>query len=779
MMTIRLMRIRIENFKPFEDYLVEFNSRNLVVFDGPNGFGKTSFYDAIELFFTGHLRRYAVLVEKAVDKRQTSNGNPLLNDRGVGDLVIKCELEVDGDTVCLARRGSRSKLEAMTQLDKLTLELYKVTQFDDGEFTLIEDEVDYLTRLLGNNYISNFEFLNYIEQEENIYLLKNKGKDRKDAIAHLFNTSGFDERISQLKDASKRIGKLCGKEAKDSLHAQKISLDDYRSKLTNEQIPVAFARIIPWKEIDWDTEKLEFSAEQYVDWLGGDGKLGNIEYFLDHIDEFKNANYNNKLDKLFTDEKLVTQLLLCWNYIDSEEDFKKILTLSKSIDNLLQSYEQDLVEAIINRKAGITPQIQELVKSEIDVQGYSDLLADILNVHKNADALSQLIVDVKGSRQAFIDKYTKYEAEAGPDKSCPLCGFSWKDTDEMKANFDSQAERLEELIKISGTELNLKVESFTKKFLTPIKKLLKEYQSQHFIDEIFVRELSKAVNNYANLDTLNKQFAELDVDIKPFLNDKPLAEKEIDLDKLRAIVSDKKHVLNPENIRPDFGTIFLQVFDESYKHVSDIDKSAIASKRKYIEWQHSLYQSAYIKELEKVYDKQNKQLNDAKSLKTKIDNLGKIYEKSLKSYQRNLIENIEILFHIYSGRIAQEGKGSLGLFIDSDKNGIRFLENHSKQHDAIFTMSSGQLATLVIAFTLALNKRYSKNKFLFIDDPIQTLDELNIAGLVELLRNEFSDRQIFISTHEDMMSAYMRYKFKKYGLGAQRLSFKESQLSFN
>ena len=94
-------------------------------------------------------------------------------------------------------------------------------------------------------------------------------------------------------------------------------------------------------------------------------------------------------------------------------------------------------------------------------------------------------------------------------------------------------------------------------------------------------------------------------------------------------------------------------------------------------------------------------------------------------------------------------------------------------------MSSGQLATLIIAFTLALNKRYSEHKILFIDDTIQTLDELNIAGLVELLRNEFSDRQIFISTHEDMMSAYMRYKFEKYGLDAQRLSFKEILLSSN
>ncbi|MFC1560491.1 AAA family ATPase [Pseudomonadota bacterium] len=777
-MAIRLMRIRIQNFKPFEDYLVKFNSRNLVVFDGPNGFGKTSFYDAIELLFTGYLRRYVVLTDMAVDKRQTSIGNPLLNDRGVGDLVIKCELEVDGNTVCLARRGARKKLEVMTQLDKLKLELYKVSQFDNGEFVVIDDEIGYLTRLLGKDYISNFEFLNYIEQDENIYLLKNKGKDRKEAIAHLFNTSGFDERISQLKDASKSIGKLCGKEAKDSLLSRKQVLDDNRSKFTSEKVPEPYAKIISWKEIDWDAEKLEISSAEYVDWLGGDGKLGKIEYFLDHIDEFKNAHNNNKLDDLFADESLVTQLLLFWNYIDSEDDFKKKLALSKSIDDLLQSYEQDLVGAIINRKVDIDPQIQELVASEIDVQSYSDLIEDILKIHKNANTLSQLIIDVKGSRQAFIDKYTKYEAEAGPDESCPLCGFTWKDTNEMKANFDSQAERLEELISISGTDLNLKVESFTKKFLTPIKKLLKEYQSQHFIDEMFVRELSKAVNNYANLNTLNKQFAELDVDIKPFLNDKPLAEEEIDLNKLRAIVSDKKHLVNLENIRPDFGTIFLQVFDESYKHVSDIDKPAIASKRKYIEWQHSLYQSAYIKELENGYDKQNKQLNDAKSIKTKIDNLGKIYEKSLKSYQRSLIEDIEILFHIYSGRIAQEGKGSLGLFINSE-NGIRFLENHSKQHDAIFTMSSGQLATLVIAFTLALNKRYSKNEFLFIDDPIQTLDELNIAGLVELLRNEFSDRQIFISTHEDMMSAYMRYKFKKYGLGEQRVSFKDSQLSLN
>ena len=60
---------------------------------------------------------------------------------------------------------------------------------------------------------------------------------------------------------------------------------------------------------------------------------------------------------------------------------------------------------------------------------------------------------------------------------------------------------------------------------------------------------------------------------------------------------------------------------------------------------------------------------------------------------------------------------------------------------------------------------------------MQTLDEINIAGFIDLLRNEFKERQIFLSTHEDDMSSLIRYKFKKLGLEQQRINFKE--LAFN
>lgn len=365
----------------------------------------------------------------------------------------------------------------------------------------------------------------------------------------------------------------------------------------------------------------------------------------------------------------------------------------------------------------------------------------------------------------------------GPEQSCPLCGYSWQDAEELKARFNVQADQLEQLIKVSGTELNAVVEEFTNNYLVPLRKFLNDYLSKNPIDESFVKKLKEADSSKAKLETLYQQFSSFDIDLKEFLNYEISISGQINLEDLRAAVNGKRYTVDSNKLCHYFPSLFLEVFDESFDNVALVTKSDVANKRKYIEWQYSLYQSEVAKTLQKEYDKQKKQFENAKALKEKFYRLTKVYEKSLQDYQKSLIENIEILFHIYSGRITQEGQGNLGLFINLDKNGIRFLENHSKRHDAVFTMSSGQLAALMISFTLALNKRYSKNKLLFIDDPIQTLDELNIAGFIELLRNEFSDRQIFISTHEDMMSAYMRYKFEKFGLGVERLSFKDRMLT--
>jgi len=104
--------------------------------------------------------------------------------------------------------------------------------------------------------------------------------------------------------------------------------------------------------------------------------------------------------------------------------------------------------------------------------------------------------------------------------------------------------------------------------------------------------------------------------------------------------------------------------------------------------------------------------------------------------------------------------------IDGEK--IRFEAEGRKGHDILYTLSSGQLSAVAIAIALTLNKRYAQDRIrcMFIDDPIQTMDELNIASFCEVLRTDFKEYQFILSTEEDF-SDYIRYKYEKYGLENQ------------
>ena len=50
-------RIYLENYKLFDGIKLDFGNNLLSVFDGPNGYGKTSVFDAIEFLVTGNISR--------------------------------------------------------------------------------------------------------------------------------------------------------------------------------------------------------------------------------------------------------------------------------------------------------------------------------------------------------------------------------------------------------------------------------------------------------------------------------------------------------------------------------------------------------------------------------------------------------------------------------------------------------------------------------------------------------------------------------------------------
>lgn len=156
--------------------------------------------------------------------------------------------------------------------------------------------------------------------------------------------------------------------------------------------------------------------------------------------------------------------------------------------------------------------------------------------------------------------------------------------------------------------------------------------------------------------------------------------------------------------------------------------------------------------------------------KLKLDKIIACRERAKKRYMENVAKYLEIPLYIYSGKLMQTSQNDLGItcFTGIKNDELTQFKMTAGQNqgkgklDITEKFSAGQRAVANIALILALKKIAVANLDIFmIDDPCQSLDELNIASFVEIMKNEFSDTQLILSTHEDKIAAYMKYKFEK------------------
>jgi exonuclease SbcC len=63
-----------------------------------------------------------------------------------------------------------------------------------------------------------------------------------------------------------------------------------------------------------------------------------------------------------------------------------------------------------------------------------------------------------------------------------------------------------------------------------------------------------------------------------------------------------------------------------------------------------------------------------------------------------------------------------------------------------------------------------------IDDPVQTMDEVNMASFVQMMKYEFPELQILLSTHESKVANYFHYKYSQAGLKSFPINMKNKRL---
>ena len=775
-MTLIIKRLSIKNFKAFESIELSIESEHLVVLDGPNGFGKSSFFDALELLLTGSIQRYIDLEDLTVDRRSQKFGCPwLFNQAKEGAwLSIRAEVIIKKQTKFLERAVCKTVLAQQKGLKDLQIPLYELTAFDAKRDAAVPDENSYFSKWFGNEYQREFGLFHYVEQEENTRLLKRKEKDRQQQIAHLFEIGEIQQRIDKIKLVENTIGKLCNNQKKNEVSTLRISWERAKAQILPEDKAGNYKRLIEVTDQPWDRETVDFEAEQLEQWLSVDGELFRLSRFVENFSHYENQLDNHALaEKLLPQRNLQQRMLMFAHRVSKQQAWKQEV-LQYDVATQIISAFKDVIKALKNDQLTIPKELAELLPDTIKQSDFEHKATELKNLIISANKLDESIANLVSIRVEMVEVFKQFLLADSPTEICPTCGYSWESADALLNGIDKQGEALKLFSEEQNSQLINQLANFKIIYQDPIERSFTTYLGQQQNKIAYKRQLVELNQDQVLwLEGYTKRLTDAGIEYQDLLLKNYDLDAELPLNALELLVRSKFKTVDDSLLHPDFDRLYKEIFQKESAAVKKVTLSQITNKIKYLRQQQSIASSIYVTTCERSFVKANQQFERASKLKINLSKLKGIYESEKKLYLESIVKEIEILFHIYSGRLMQSYQQGLGIFIENDGNSIAFHEQPEQSYDVVFSMSSGQLSALVLSFTLALNQRYAKHNLLLIDDPVQTLDEINVAGFVELLRTEFSDRQVIISTHEENMSAYFRYKYKKFGLPVARINFME------
>jgi len=771
-MGIRLKKIYIKNFKVYNEQSFDLNEIGLLVLDGPNGFGKTTIYDAIELLFTNQIKRYERLAS-LYDRRETKEENPLYNVDGTdGVIIIKVLFSFDGTDYILATKNSKAN-EPVINFNHF--QLHRLLDFEEEVNGSNETDDSLLIELLGENYKRDFEFINYVEQEDTFYYLKSSEKNKKESIGYLFNTQEFNAKIDKYKRIDESIKGLLkgdnGVEFKISGLSEAIKEVEKSFKKVDNS---SYNQLFEAKDFEWDNIEIDFEKISYNEIFNiEESILTRLESLVLYKSDFLNFLFNKKIDNLLRNEQVLEKFYYYEGYRDIEEKLFEEFQFVKAIIEFKGLFEEFQIDDVLEKDFGIPSAITKSHDENVVFKKYKMILRHLKIDLINANSAEKIYSRIISTRDSLESHLSDYHKEINNDGICPLCGHDFESSELLIKNIEEQKSE----IQLLNSSLNKKLTEDTESVLNFVRQdlfieldsFVKDfsYNADYFNSDFFHSETKSLLNN------VRENFQKLEIDYSDNISVE-IMKNDLGFEKFKKLIIEIKRKYKEENIKYYFQESFEYFFSSSLELLNAISLEEIEVKKQYINWKYSMFQSDVLnlkrEELAILIDKKTKLSKSQVKIKDIIYSL----QNSLNHYNSQLIKDIELLFHIYSGRIVQDFQGGLGLFVIDRGDKIKFVTSPEKTFDAIFSMSTGQLSALILSFTLALNKKYSKTKLLLIDDPVQSMDDINTAGFIEVLRNDFADRQILLSTHEQMLSTYIRYKFKKFNIDSLRIDLSQT-----
>lgn len=778
-MNWKITKIEISNFKAFKNVKLDFEESSLITLDGPNGFGKTSIFDAIELLLTGQIKRICNLFDKVMTRNKRHyEDNLFWNTRsGENDLIIKIQFYEGGKYLTLARYVSANILKDKT-LNRADIfsqfKLYVLPDFESNDFSEKNLHTnEFIDEIFGENFIENFCFINYLEQGQN-QLLITRVDSRKEALGNLFNITEITSEIEKCRTIERGLNRydndpnrinyeLKLKEECELLRS--IMMLDYEKEIIYKKISTNNNQ--PY----WDQENLfsTYTVDIFKQSLDEAKKLqelvnlkNNIRIKLrnDKIESFISLNEIGlrTLAKFGTDINNIDSLDVIRNEINNLIGFKSIILKGASLITI--EYAQK-ISYIKDEKLNWLK--EQIIKRD--------------EIQKKNDSNSSIVAELLHLKEKLIFEHLKLQRE---EATCPLCGADWKLKEKMLEAISIRSKEIADHLNDNGEEL-LRIKNLIDEELKDLLEIISKEENS--LNEKYNPNLHNALEvkraELENLLSLDIKLKKINITLNyPYTEDENIVNARFG--NILSLIRANKEV-ETEILPSDWQQIINNTFNsiEDFYKLEDVE---VANKIIYIQNQGKEASNRKLQACNIELEKISLEKRALQKALTKIRNIRIELETVEKGYAEQTISEIELIFHIYSGRLIQNYQRGLGLFIESrDGQQLRFLTAEKSEHDAILSMSSGQVCALSLAFFLSLNKVYATIPLILIDDPSQSLDEVNIASLTDLLRCELNKSQLILSSHEDDISSYMRYRFIKGGLSTtslnmQRLSFLDKKL---
>lgn len=723
-MSFKIKKLSYKNLKYVgkEETQLEF-SNNLTLLDGPNGYGKSTVYDAVELLLTGKMERNA-------NGKLSSMAN-----NNQSDIVIKGVLENDNiiiqlERVILAQEGFKS--------DKITWNDNVINQ------NQLYDNLRLKESAIGVAvYVSQLKSLNYLEK---------KGKDRRLAVVELIDDSKIKDKLTYLQTFKKTLSQKFEKDINDIRENSKKE-EEKQTKLTTQinninkiQGKKGYARLFDSQAYEFDKEHLD----KNIDFSDMVKPLEEIRDFLQNYHKYEaTKEYELIEDVLHLDNNLLKSFF----YQKQIAVIRDNLKLYKDIESLEKLTKESKIEYI--------SEINELLQKGVEEKAAIEAIIERYNTLRNAaDSNKSNIIKLAENRKHLFDTYQNSVASGiWRSNVCPLCG---KDSENLEQLFLDTEKTLSDNNKIVLNDLNkvkMDINQYFKDSAAAVTHMIEEnekgYKTYLEVKDILLLNLKEEEKGI-----LKRKHFEYSSSNHENTFEKSVMKLKKELEEEKG---NYKELLG-KDVLERYKNIEKKYYSGTERHTAE----QVADKIAYIA---DCYGDDYLKELEecdvrlaKLKMELSKKQVEQDRMELYTDTYVEKYKKALDIYQTKLVQQIKVPLYIYSGKVIQNYPMGLGVIARIKSSSIVF-ETEKKEEDVFEYLSAGQLNGVMLSVMLAVRSvmdfKQSLN-VIMIDDPLQTIDDVSAFSYADLLAGQFDDAQMILSTHEMDKSDLLEFKFRQH-----------------